>query len=61
MELFIFNRNFLAVFNNPRPNKNIINKKKSTSSFYSKENSRKIINNYYKNLINEKTRKMYYL
>ena len=56
-----YNRNFLAVFNNPGPNKNIINKKKSTSSFYSKENSRKIINNYYKNLINEKTRKMYYL
>ena len=56
-----YNRNFIAIFKNPFPNKNIITKKKLVYSYYSKENSKKILDNYYKNLINEKTRKVHYL
>ena len=56
-----YNRNFTAVFKNSQPNKNIINNNKLVYSYNSKENSKKILANYYNNLINEKTRKVRYL
>ena len=56
-----YNRKFVATFNNPRPNKNVITRNKSLYPFYSKESSKKILDNYYKNLLNEKTRKLHYL
>ena len=56
-----YNREFVATFNNPRPNKNVITRNKSLYPFYSKESSKKILDNYYKNLLNAKTRKLHYL
>ena len=56
-----YNRNFIAIFKNSHANKNIINNNKLVYSYNSKENSKKILANYYNNLINEKTRKVHYL
>ena len=56
-----YNRDFVAIFKSNYPNKNVITKKKSVYSYYSKENSKKILDNYYRNLLNEKTRKVHYL
>ena len=54
-----YNRSFEAIFKNPHPNKNIIGNNKLTYSYNSKENSKKILVNYYKNLINEKSKRKY--
>ena len=54
-----YNRSFEAIFKNPHPNKNIISNNKLAYSYNSKENSKKILVNYYKNLINEKTKRKY--
>ena len=40
-----YNREFVATFNNPRPNKNVITRNKSLYPFYSKESSKNIIKN----------------
>ena len=55
------NRSFIAIFKNPYPNKNIISNNKLVYSYDSKENSKKILADYYNSLINEKTKKLYYL
>ena len=52
-----YNRSFVATFQNSIPNKNIIRKRASVYSYYSKENSKKILANYYNNLINDKAKK----
>ena len=56
-----YNRNFVAIFKNPYPNKNIISNNNLLYSYNSKENSKKILVNYYNNLIDEKTRKVQHL